>query len=118
MITICIYCGHNKTLALAECASCMRTPRSHQDVIRSIIVCFSESEPYLNFLSLEEVEDIQANIKAGKPILITTEVFKKAEEAYSAVKLNSGPKAIQYFSRISFPITAIIFLVILAMIFI
>ena len=83
MLNVCIYCGDNKKFALEECASCRRTPSSHKDVIRSIIVCYSESEPYLNFLSLEDVEDIQVKIKDGIAIQINSEVFSRAEETCS-----------------------------------
>ena len=118
MLNVCIYCGHNKSLALEECAICNRTPSSHSDVIHSIIVCFSETEHYLNFLSLEEVEAIREKIQSGEPVKIKSDIFQRAEEAYSAVELNSGPKAIQYLSNISLPIISIIALVIFSLIFI
>ena len=118
MLNVCIYCGHNKALALEECAVCKRSPSSHRDIIHSIIVCFSETEHYLNFLSLNEVEAIREKIQAGEPLKISTDVFKRAEEAYSAVELNSGPKAIQYFSNISLPIIFIVALIIFTMMFI
>jgi len=38
------------------------------------------------------------------------EVFKAAEEAYSAVKLNNGPKLIQSIVSVSAPILAVILL--------
>lgn len=93
-------------MALEECASCFCSPDSHIDRIHSIILCFSETEPYLNFLSIEEIEDLREKIINGSSININTGVFKSAEEAYSAVKSNNGPKAIQYFSTISLPIIA------------
>tara|TARA_R110002167_G_scaffold305989_5_gene510366 strand:+ start:390 stop:527 length:138 start_codon:yes stop_codon:yes gene_type:complete len=45
-------------------------------------------------LSLEEVEEMQHKIVEGAAIEISPEVFRRAEEAYSAVKLNDGPKLI------------------------
>mgnify|MGYP000689224382 CR=1 FL=1 len=105
-------------MALEECASCFCSPNSHTDVIHSIILCFSDAEPYLNFLSIEEIEEIRKKIADGASINIKSEVFNRAEEAYSAVKLNRGPKVIQYFSTISFPIIAVVLLTILATIFI
>lgn len=114
MKNVCIYCGTDKMMALKECSSCLRTPSSHRDVIYSIILCFSESEPYLNFLSLDELDNLQQKIIAGDTIEISTEVFNRAEEAYSAVELNKGPKLIQHFSKISSPMIAIIILTMLA----
>lgn len=118
MINVCIYCGTNKSMALEECASCCRSPSSHRDVIYSITLCFSESEPYLNFLSLEDIEEIQKKIEEGAAIEISSEVFNRAEEAYSAVQLNEGPKLIQSFSKISSPMIAIIILTIMAFLFV
>jgi hypothetical protein len=118
MINVCIYCGKNKTMALEECPSCCRSPNSHVDVIHSIILCFSETEPYLNFLCLEEIEEMREKIVNGDSIDIKIDVFNKAEEAYNAVKSNNGPKAIQYFSNISLPIIAVVVLTMLATIFI
>lgn len=118
MINVCIYCGKNKAKALEECESCFSSPNSHRDVIHSIIMCFSETEPYLNFLCIEEIEEIRKKIVDGSSIKINSEVFNSAEEAYSAVKSNSGPKAIQSLSDKSVPITAVAFLIVLALIFI
>jgi hypothetical protein len=100
------------------CESCLRTPNSHSDVIHSIIMCFSETEPYLNFLSLEEVEVIREKIVDGVVININSDVFKRAEEAYSAVRSTSGPKAMQYFATISFPVIAVVLITVLAIAFI
>ena len=118
MLNVCIYCGHNKALALEQCERCGRTPNTHKDMIHSIIACYSETEHYLNFLSLEDVETIRENIKTGGSLQVSEETFRRAEEAFSAVELNSGPKVIQYFSKITFPLTSVIVLTILAMIFI
>lgn len=101
-------------MALEECAACRRLPSSHRDIIHSIILCFSETEPYLNFLSLEEIERIQRKILEGAVIQISPDIFQRAEEAYSAVELNKGPKLIQSFSKISSPMIAIIILTMLA----
>jgi hypothetical protein len=92
-------------------------PTSHIDTIRSIILCFSETEPYLNFLSLEEVEDIRAKIIDGASIVIEPTVFRAAEEAYSAAKTNGGPKLIQGLANISVPIMTVVLLLILTMLF-
>lgn len=118
MLNVCIYCGHNKALALEECAVCKRSPDSHRDVIHSIVLCFSETEHYLNFLYQEEIEAIREKIQAGEAVKISPDVFNRAEEAYSAVELNTGPKAIQYFSNISLPIISIVALIIFTMMFI
>lgn len=118
MINICIYCGSNKSMALEECGSCGRSPSSHREVINSIILCFSETEPYLNFLSLEEIDEIKTEIEEGALIEISPDVFQRAEEAYSAVQLNEGPKLIQSFSKISSPMIAIIILTMLAFLFV
>lgn len=67
---------------------------------------------------MEEIEEIRHKIMAGSPIEIKSDVFNRAEEAYSAVKSNDGPKVMQYFARISLPITAVVFLTILTLIFI
>ncbi len=117
MINVCIYCGENKSKALEECPFCLRSPNSHEDEIRSIILCFSETEPYLNFLSREEIEAIRINIIEGSPIELKADILNRAEEAFSAVKSNNGPKLIQSFSTISFPIIAIIVLTMLATLF-
>lgn len=118
MINVCIYCGNNKHEALEICGSCGQAPQSHTEVIHSIILCFSETEPYLNFLSLEEIELIREKIIANTPITISSTIFSRAEEAYSAVKSNSGPKAMQYFANISFPIIVVVFITILAIVLI
>ena len=118
MISVCIYCGNNKLKALEECPACARSPESHEDVIHSIILSYSETEPYLNFISLEELECMQQSILKGEPINISREVFAVAEEAYSAVSSNTGPRAIQYFSTISIPIILVIVLTMLAAIYI
>jgi hypothetical protein len=89
----------------------MRTPASHTDTIHSIILCFSESEPYLNFLSLADVESIRVKIAEGSKIDIEPEVFKAAEEAFSAVKSKSGPKFIQGLASISTPILTLVLLI-------
>ncbi len=118
MLSVCIYCGENKLRAFDACSSCSRSPDSHRDQIRSIIMTYSETEPYLNFLSLQELEATREKIIKGAPIEIKTEVFRNAEEAFSAVKVTEGPKLIQYFSGISVPVTVLILFAFLATIFI
>ena len=116
-MNVCIYCGKNKSMALEECASCFCTPTSHKDAIHSIILCFSETEPYLNFLSIEDIEVIRTKIIEGSSIVIEPKVFKAAEEAYSAVKSNSGPKLIQSLASISAPIFAVFLLLFIVTMF-
>jgi len=118
MISVCIYCGNNKNKALEACPACARSPDSHKDMIHSIILSYSETEPYLNFMSLEELEAMQQSILKGDAININREVFAVAEEAFSAVSSNNGPRAIQYFSRISVPIIIVIVLAMLAVMYI
>lgn len=118
MISICIYCGNNKLKALEACPVCARAPESHEDVIHSIILSYSETEPYLNFISHEELVSMQEGIVKGEPIQINRELFTVAEEAYGAVRSNKGPRAIQYFSRISAPVILVIVLAMLAAIYI
>jgi hypothetical protein len=55
MLSVCIYCGKNKSEALDECGECLRAPNSHNDVIYSIIMSYSEEEPYLNFIDIDEI---------------------------------------------------------------
>jgi len=81
-------------------------------------MCFSETEPYLNFLSLDEIEEIRNKIADGFSIAVKPETFNRAEEAYSALGSNSGPKVMQYFANISLPITSVVLITILAIIFI
>jgi len=113
MMNVCIYCGKNKSKALEECASCFCTPASHRDVIHSIILCFSDTEPYLNFLSFDDVEVIRTKIIEGASIVIAPEVFKAAEEAYSTVKSSDGPKLIQSLASISAPVLTVVLLIFL-----
>ena len=104
-------------MTLEECASCFRTPSSHIDVIHSILLSFSETEPYLNFLSIEEIEKIRERIIEGSAINIELNVFKAAEEAYSAVKSKRGPKLIQSFAKIPLPIIAAVLIITFASMF-
>jgi hypothetical protein len=80
-------------------------------------VTYSDTEPYLNFLSLDELEVIREKIISGLPIELDAEVFSRAEEAFNAVQTTEGPKLIQYFSKITVPVTAMILLAFLATIF-
>lgn len=118
MISVCIYCGKNKREALEACEACCRAPNSHREVIQSIIMCFSDTEPYLNFLSLDEIEAIRIKIMDGTSIHISPDVFNRAEEAYGAVRSNNGPKVIQYFSTMSFPIVIVVIITMLAIVMI
>lgn len=111
-------CGENKPMALEECASCLYTPATREDDIVSIILCYSETEPYLNFLCLDEIEEIRANIIRGEPITIGPEILNSAEEAYSAVKTDRGPSFIQNIANRSSSIFAILLLLMLALLLI
>jgi len=117
MISVCVYCGKNKTKALEACASCDSVPASHQDTIHSIILCYSETEPYLNFLSIEDLEEIRTKIMEGVLFSIEPAVFKAAEEAFSAVKLTTGPKLLQGLSNRSTPILVIVLITFFVTIF-
>jgi hypothetical protein len=117
MLSVCIYCGQNKAMALKTCASCTRAPNSHRDVIHSIILCYSDTEPYLNFVSLEELEVFRDEIKTGLAIDIDAELFQRAEEAFSAVNTADGPKLIQPFAKISVPVITFILVAFVVAIF-
>ena len=116
MISVCIYCGSNKTKALDECGECLRMPHSHTDVINSIIMCFSEEDPYLNFLSMDEIEEHRESIINGAVIKLKQQTFIEAEEAYNAVGTLDSPQALKYFERISHPVMLIMFLLFLALV--
>ena len=66
MISVCIYCGNNKKKALEASPACARSPDSNKDMIHSIILSYSETEPYLNFMSLEELE---ARVKQAQELM-------------------------------------------------
>ena len=66
MKSICIYCGREKPKAHQICGSCFTIPESHEDLIYSIVMCYSHDEPHLNFLSLDEFELLQEKIKNGE----------------------------------------------------
>jgi len=85
--------------------------------MHSIILCFSEAEPYLNFLTIEELETQRTNIIGGSSIVIEPGVFKAAEEAYGAVKLNGGPKLMQGLANKSSPILVVVLVLFLVAIF-
>lgn len=118
MISVCIYCGRNKSKALVECEECLRTPDLHTDVINSIIMCFSEEDPYLNFLSMDEIEELRNSIINGSAIKVQHETFRQAEEAYSAVGTLDSPQALKYFSKMSHPRVAVMFLLFIALVII
>ena len=107
MISVCIYCGHNKSKALAECEACAKTPESHTDVISSVVLCFSEDDPHLNFLTLEEVEAFRESIVSGSVMNIAPQTFRQAEEAYEAVGSLDSPQALQFFAKIPHSVMAI-----------
>ncbi len=111
MISVCIFCGSNKSKALVECEECSRIPNSHADVIHSIIMSYSEEEPYLNFVSIDEIEVLRESIINGSPIKIEHATFSVAEEAYSAAGTQGSPQALKYFSKISHPVMVVMLLV-------
>jgi hypothetical protein len=114
MLSVCIYCGKNKSEALDECGECLRAPNSHNDVIYSIIMSYSEEEPYLNFIDMDEIEILREAIIDGSPFKVEQEIFSEAEEAYSAVGSLESPQALKFFSKISQPVTMIILLLFIA----
>ncbi|MBV1884081.1 MAG: hypothetical protein KUG82_20745 [Pseudomonadales bacterium] len=111
MKSVCINCGTTKPKAHEICGSCFFVPETHEDLIHSIIMCYSAEEPHLNFLSIEELDMRQEEIQKGNKIKVDPQVFSQAEEAFSAVKSLDAPQLIHKFSRISSPV----FMVILAL---
>jgi hypothetical protein len=67
-------------------------------------MCFSEDEPYLNFLSIDEIEEFRGSIINGSTIKIKQDTFREAEEAYSAAGTIGSPQALKYFAKISHPV--------------
>mgnify|MGYP000016710289 CR=1 FL=1 len=114
MISVCIYCGRDKSEALDECEECLRIPNSHTDVIYSIIMSYSEEEPYLNFIDIDEIEVFRESIINGSPLEVEQETFREAEEAYSAVGSMGSPQVLKYFSKISQPVMMVVLLVFIA----
>ena len=118
MKSFCIYCGNSKPEAHQICGSCFATPETHEDLIYSIIMCFSADEPHLNFLSIGEIEALCEEVRKGNKIEVSPEVFAQAEEAYSAVRSMGSPQLINKFSRNSSPILMVILaLVIVGLVF-
>jgi len=107
MLSVCIYCGSNKSKALEACGNCSRVPDSHSDVIYSIIMSYSEDEPYLNFISIDEIEAFRVVIMSGSSITVDPRIFREAEDAYSAVETLGSPQALKYFSKISHPVMVV-----------
>ncbi|WP_249697041.1 hypothetical protein [Aestuariirhabdus haliotis] len=85
-------------------------------MIHSIILSYSEDEPYLNFLSMDDIEAYRETILAGTPIHIDQTTFNAAEEAYSAVGSLESPQALQYFAKISHPVMLVLLFVFLVFI--
>ncbi len=118
MKSFCIYCGNSKPEAHQICGSCGATPETHEDLIYSIIMCHSAHEPYLNFLSIEEIEVLCEEIRKGNKIKVSLEVFAQAQEAYSAVMSLGSPPLLKKFARYASPIQMLILvLVVLGLIF-
>jgi hypothetical protein len=113
MLSVCIYCGSNKPKALEACGNCSKVPDSHSDVIHSIIMSYSEDEPYLNFISIDEIEGFRESIVSGSLISVEPRVFREAEDAYSAVETLDSPQALKYFSKISHPVMVVTLLLFL-----
>ena len=116
MICVCIYCGQYKSKALDACGECHRTPESHTDEIHSIILCFSEMEPHLNFLRREEIEELRESILEGTELKVKPDIFSQAEEAYSAVNSITSPQLLTYFAKIANPKMGMVLLLIAAII--
>ncbi len=118
MKSFCIYCGNSKHQAHQICGACAATPESHEDLIYSIIMSYSEDEPYLNFLSIEEIEALCEEIGKGNKVKVSPQIFAQAAEAYSAVRSMESSPLLSKFSRNSSPIHIIILaLVLLGLIF-
>lgn len=118
MKSFCIYCGNSKPEAHEKCESCGAIPETHEDLIYSIIMCHSENEPYLNFLSIKEIEALREGIAKGEKMKVSPEVFTQAQEAYSAVRSLGSPPLLNKFSRYASPINVVILvLVLLGLIF-
>ena len=116
-ISVCIYCGEYKIIALQACEGCLRTPESHSDIIHSIILAYSEERAYLNFLTRDKIQAMQEDIVNGLPIKIEADTFSEAEEAYSAVKTIDSPHAIGFFSKMTAPvIMTILFLALVGLV--
>lgn len=114
MISVCIYCGSNKPEALEECEECLRAPNSHDDVIHSIIMSYSEEAPYLNFISIDEIAEFRESIINGLPMKVKQDTFRIAEEAYSAVGSMRSPQVLKYFRKISYPVMMVVLLLFIA----
>jgi len=81
-------------------------------------MCHSEDQPYLNFLSLEEIEALCEEISKGNKIKVSPQVFSQAKEAYSAVRSLGSPPILNKFSKYASPIQMVILvLVVLGLIF-
>jgi hypothetical protein len=118
MKSFCIYCGNSKPEAHQICGSCAATPETHDDLIYSIIMSYSADEPYLNFLSIEEIEALCEDIGKGEEIKVNPEVFTQAKEAYSAVRSMESSPLLSKFSRNASPLHMVILvLVLLGLIF-
>ncbi len=104
MKSYCIYCGNSKPKAHQICGSCFAIPEKHEDLIYSIIMCYSTDDPHLNFLSIGKIEALCEEIRKGNKIEVSPHVFSQAEEAYSAVRSIESPQLINKFSKISSPI--------------
>lgn len=113
MKSYCIYCGNSKPKAHQICGSCSAIPEKHEDLIYSIIMCYSTDDPHLNFLSIGEIEALCEEIGKGNKIEVSPQVFAQAEEAYSAVKYLESPQLINKISRISSPILMVMLLLVL-----
>jgi len=118
MKSFCIYCGNSKPEALQICGSCFAIPEIHEDLIYSIIMCYSADDPHLNFLSIGEIEALCEEVGKGNKIEVSSQVFAQAEEAFSAVRSLGSPQLIDKFARNSSPIIMVILaLVVLGLIF-
>ena len=104
MKSFCIYCPNPKPEAHEICDSCGATPESHEDLIYSIIMCHSADQPYLNFLSMKEIEALREKIANGEKVKVSPQVFNQAQEAFSAVKSLSSPPRLNKFARYASPL--------------
>ena len=77
---ICIRCGNPKPRALGKCGTCMFTPRSSEDMAKSLILspAFDAGEDVIG-QSDGDLADIGAQIRSGRP-----HEFNPAEVAHVA----------------------------------
>lgn len=79
---------------------------------------YSEDEPYLNFISIDEIEGFRESIVSGSLISVEPRIFREAEDAYSAAGTLGSPQALKFFSKISHPVMVVTLFLFILFIFI